>query len=196
MSNKQLSIVFGLFIFLTASNFNILANQANLDVQTLRELDFNQAPESSERTPASTTADVSKAKSPEFNDAPKAIGESLVFEFGCNLKSLVHAKGAKARRNVASTTLYGKALEDRARIQATHNLVLMKGKICLKGGMLLHRVKNFTNGFTASVFAKSNQSFQTDFIQLNNGVNEVIFEFKNAAGEKKQEKVFVQFDQI
>lgn len=198
VSNRQLSFAFATFLILTASNFTILADQTNIDVKKLREFDFDQSPISMEqRVPASvvTPKENFTDKLTKEDDAPRAIGESLEFEFGCHQKASL-AKNAKMNRSIASTTLYGKALEERARIQANHNLVLMKGKICLKGGMLLHRVKNYTNGFTASVFAKGNQSFQTDFIQLSQGLNEVVFEFKNALGEKKQEKIVVQFDQI
>ena len=186
-------------MILTASNFTILADQTHIDVKKLREFDFDQSPLATDRAPASVSTPkpnfTDKLTTPSEQDAPRAIGESLEFEFGCLSKQEL-AKSPKVSRGVASTTLYGKALEARARIQASHNLVLMKGKVCLKGGMLLHRVKNYTNGFTASVFAKGSQSFQTDFIQLSQGVNEVVFEFKNASGDKKQEKIFVQFDQI
>ncbi len=201
MSNRQLSFAFATFLVLTASNFTILADQTHIDVKKLREFDFDQSPVAPPATEQRIPASVAAPK-PSYMDnlktdeqTPRAIGESLEFEFGCQQKSLL-VKKMNSSRSVASTTLYGKALEDRARIQANHNLVLMKGKSCLKGGMLLHRVKNYTNGFTASVFAKGSQSFQTDFIQLNQGVNEVVFEFKNSSGEKKQEKIFVQFDQI
>lgn len=201
MTNKQLSIAFGIFVLLTASNFSILADQSNIDVQKLREFDFNQTLDTPAvgRNPASVQTPISAPDKVE--SSPIKSGESFDFEFGCELKAANLAGDAKSQRNLASVnrsslTLYGKAIDDRAKIQAKNSLVLMKGKICLKGGMLLHRVKNFTNGFTASVFAKGTQNFQTDFIQLNQGINEVVFEFKNSSGEKKQEKVFVQFDQI
>jgi hypothetical protein len=206
VTNKQLSIAFGIFVLLTASNFSILADQSIIDVQKLRQFDFSPSMNTPSmntpavgRNPASVQTPISAPN--KEDSSPVKSGESFDFEFGCDQKVAKVTGAVKSQRNVASVkgssmTLYGKALDERAKIQVKNSLVLMKGKICLKGGMLIHRVKNFTNGFTASVFAKGTQSFQTDFIQLNQGINEVIFEFKNSSGEKKQEKVFVQFDQI
>jgi hypothetical protein len=50
-------------------------------------------------------------------------------------------------------------------------------------------VKNTTNGFKAQIFKTGNQSFRTDFIQLNSGNNSVVIESVLKDGQKRTQSL-------
>lgn len=61
----------------------------------------------------------------------------------------------------------------------------LKGRFC-KGEFSPQRlvITNKTNGFTASIFEKSQQEYETDLIQLQQGSNTIHLEYVNPAGQK------------
>lgn len=70
------------------------------------------------------------------------------------------------------------------------NYLRFKGKGCgQKFNVDQLMIVNETNGFTASVFAKGSERYETDLIQLREGVNRIRIQYLNSA-KKKKEVVF------
>ncbi len=94
-----------------------------------------------------------------------------------------------AKRTPQSTSARNK------RFVSRDSLMMLRGKSCLsRSGFQLVQIRNATNGFTASIFEKTTSEFQTDFIQLNEGLNEVVFELENKKGEKFTEILYFELN--
>jgi hypothetical protein len=63
----------------------------------------------------------------------------------------------------------------------------MRGKSCGKEFSLTKvTITNETNGFTASVFPKGQQEYETDFIRLRAGANRIRVQYLNSAGQRSE----------
>lgn len=70
-------------------------------------------------------------------------------------------------------------------IQGT--FVQLKGQDCGKNAKMPKiNITNKTNGFTASVFATSEKEYQTDLIQLNNGINQIHIHYQSPLGQHEE----------
>lgn len=75
--------------------------------------------------------------------------------------------------------------------------VQLQGKNCLRGfkeGDL--EIMNKSNGYTASVFLRGTDKYQTDLIQLNKGANEITIRYREDSGKTVEEVILVHSSQI
>ncbi len=108
---------------------------------------------SSARQPAS----LSKANAGEKISQKGIRSKSVVLDFTCvNKKSIQSVAGG---------------------------LLRLRGSSCFKPGWKDLTVTNKTNGFTAAVIFLNQKKFTTDFIDLNEGVNELKIQAKGEKGE-------------
>lgn len=81
------------------------------------------------------------------------------------------------------------------KVSAGH--VQFHGKNCLQGDQGGDvEIVNRTNGYTASVFFRGSDKYQTDLIQLQSGDNEIAIRYRERSGKTVEEVVLVQFNQI
>lgn len=85
-----------------------------------------------------------------------------------------------------------------AAVVAIHgNFVQFQGKACLKGMDIgAVEIVNKSNGYTASIFARGSDKYQTDLIQLQNGENEIAIRYRERSGKAVEEVVKVQSTKI
>jgi hypothetical protein len=75
--------------------------------------------------------------------------------------------------------------------------VQLRGKDCSKrSGESPLSITNKTNGFTASIFQVSKSEYQTDFIQLTSGENQISIRFQSANGGVEEEVLNIQSSEI
>ncbi|UXR64964.1 hypothetical protein EZJ49_01705 [Bdellovibrio bacteriovorus] len=72
--------------------------------------------------------------------------------------------------------------------------VQFEGKNCLRDKTL--EIVNKSNGYTASVFLKGTDKYQTDLIQLQKGDNEITIRYHDGPGKAVEEVVQVHSNQI
>ncbi len=72
--------------------------------------------------------------------------------------------------------------------------VQFEGKNCLRDRTL--EIVNKSNGYTASVFLKGTDKYQTDLIQLQKGDNEITIRYHDGPGKAVEEVVLVHSNQI
>lgn len=72
--------------------------------------------------------------------------------------------------------------------------VQFEGKNCLRDKTL--EIVNKSNGYTASVFLKGTDKYQTDLIQLQKGDNEITIRYHDGPGKAVEEVVLVHSSQI
>lgn len=157
------------FVVLTAGNYDILRGEKG------RELVLAPALHAA---PAMTLKLGQATRSPSsasFKDTNQQQIKNI--DIGCEKKNSRSPQSAKKNR----------------RHSLKNSLLMVTGKSCMhESGYNLLFVKNATNGFTASVFGKPQHGFQTDFIQMNEGLNRVVFELENSKGEKFTEIVYFE----
>ncbi|UYL10155.1 hypothetical protein B9G69_006125 [Bdellovibrio sp. SKB1291214] len=74
--------------------------------------------------------------------------------------------------------------------------VQLKGKSCARGVRMGEiQIVNKSNGYTASVFDRGSDKYQTDLIQLQPGENEISIRYENA-GQKVEEIIRVSSTKI
>lgn len=69
------------------------------------------------------------------------------------------------------------------------SLIQLQGKNCLKKPSDIE-IMNRSNGYTASVFQKGSEKYQTDLIQLQKGDNEIVIRYE-ASGKSMEEVVHI-----
>lgn len=72
----------------------------------------------------------------------------------------------------------------------------LRGKSCMRGvsvGQI--EIVNKSNGYTASVFDRGSDKYQTDLIQLNKGENEIAIRYKAAGGKSVEEILHISAPQ-
>jgi hypothetical protein len=75
--------------------------------------------------------------------------------------------------------------------------VQLHGKDCSKRASETPlSITNKTNGFTASIFEVSKNEYQTDFIQLKAGENQISIRFQTPAGTVEEDVLQIQSDEI
>lgn len=63
----------------------------------------------------------------------------------------------------------------------------LKGRDCSKGNQSPKlNIINKSNGFTASVFLLNTKEYQTDLIQLNEGMNKIFIEYLSPSGQREE----------
>lgn len=75
--------------------------------------------------------------------------------------------------------------------------VQFEGKNCLRGlkvGDL--EIINKSNGYTASIFLRGTDKYQTDLIQLKKGDNEITIRYRERSGRAVEEVLLVHSNQI
>lgn len=70
--------------------------------------------------------------------------------------------------------------------------VQLSGKLCKSRAPGDVTIVNKQNGFTASVFEKGQDQYQTDFIQLQSGTNEIHIRYSNSKGKIIEEVLRIQ----
>lgn len=115
-----------------------------------------------------------------------------------------NAVGARAPASVAAVTVVPQKVTSTLHQSADFDLNCTKksaDKIAVKGSYLQLRGKscvrgyaigqieivNKSNGYTASVFDRGSDKYQTDLIQLNKGENEIAIRYKAAGGKSVEE---------
>lgn len=74
--------------------------------------------------------------------------------------------------------------------------VQFKGKSCVRGGAVSSiQIVNKSNGYTASVFDRGSDKYQTDLIQLQPGENEILIRYENS-GRQVEEIIRVSSTRI
>ncbi|WII70634.1 hypothetical protein QJS83_09205 [Bdellovibrio sp. 22V] len=89
------------------------------------------------------------------------------------------------------------AKKGQASLKITGSYVQFQGKNCLKNyktGDI--EIINKSNGYTASVFSRGSDKYQTDLIQLQNGENEIAIRYRERSGKAVEEVVRVRSSQI
>lgn len=82
-------------------------------------------------------------------------------------------------------------------LKVTAGHVQFHGRNCLQGRQGADvEIVNRTNGYTASVFFRGSDKYQTDLIQLQNGDNEIAIRYRERSGKTVEEVVLVQSNQI
>lgn len=78
------------------------------------------------------------------------------------------------------------------KVSVRGNFVQFQGKSCVKGfneGQV--EIVNKSNGYTASIFPRGTDKYQTDLIQLQNGDNEIAIRYRERSGKSVEEVVHV-----
>lgn len=137
----------------------------------------------------STQLHASPENPPPVVEAPRVSASKKVISISKNQTKNVDigcaSKGSRTPQSVSRTK----------RFISRDSLMMLRGKSCLSdAGFQFIQIRNATNGFTASIFEKASTEFQTDFIQLNEGLNEVVFELENQKGEKFTETVYFELN--
>ncbi len=86
--------------------------------------------------------------------------------------------------------------EERRQVAVKGSLLQIHGRECLTEDSSPINIVNKTNGYTASVFPKGSEGFQTDLIQLTEGQNEIIIEYRSPSGKKFERQVLVNSSHI
>jgi hypothetical protein len=86
--------------------------------------------------------------------------------------------------------------EDKREVAVKGSLLQIYGKDCISEKTGEIKIVNRSNGYTASVFPRGNEGFQTDLIQLVEGQNEIVIEYKNPNGKKFERQVLVNSSHI
>lgn len=86
--------------------------------------------------------------------------------------------------------------EARRQVAVKGSLLQIHGRECMTEDSGPINIVNKSNGYTASVFPKGNEGFQTDLIQLIEGQNEIIIEYKSPTGKKFERQVLVNSSHI
>ena len=102
-------------------------------------------------------ASISKSNRPEKLSQTGITSKSVVLDFTCEKR--------KSVQDVAG------------------GLLRLRGSSCFKEGWKDFTITNKTNGFTAAVIFLNHKKFTTDFIDLNEGVNELNIQAKDSKGE-------------
>lgn len=85
----------------------------------------------------------------------------------------------------------GPALSDRV----TNRLVMLNFKLCHEvKGVREMLIENQSNGFRAQIFRMEDQSFKTDYIQLNEGMNRLKLQVVLKDGQKREESLEILSD--
>ncbi|UOE99976.1 hypothetical protein [Bdellovibrio reynosensis] len=82
-------------------------------------------------------------------------------------------------------------------ISVTGSFVQFQGKNCLKNykdGDV--EIVNKSNGYTASVFSRGINKYQTDLIQLQKGENEIAIRYREGSGKAVEQIIRVRSSQI
>lgn len=78
------------------------------------------------------------------------------------------------------------------KVSVRGSFVQFQGKSCVKGfneGQV--EIVNKSNGYTASIFPRGTDKYQTDLIQLQNGDNEIAIRYRERSGKSVEEVVHV-----
>jgi hypothetical protein len=135
---------------------------------------YSHASQGNESENAGETQVISKV-----SRSPASLRQTKTVEIGCSVQT------KRAPQSVTQTK----------RFFSQESLMRLRGKTCLHGsGFQMVKISNLTNGFTAAIFAENSNEFQTDFIQLNRGLNELVFELQNKDGEKFQEILYFELN--
>ena len=86
--------------------------------------------------------------------------------------------------------------EDKREIAVKGSLLQIHGKDCITDKTGEIKIINKSNGYTASVFPRGTEGFQTDLIQLVEGQNEIVIEYVNPSGKKLERQVLVNSSHI
>jgi hypothetical protein len=86
--------------------------------------------------------------------------------------------------------------EDKKEFVVKGAFLQIRGKGCAKTAGHEISIINKSNGYTASVFHRGSEEFQTDLIQLVEGQNEIFIQYSNAQGKKLQRQVLVNSSHI
>ncbi|XGC81283.1 hypothetical protein ACES2L_02150 [Bdellovibrio bacteriovorus] len=84
-----------------------------------------------------------------------------------------------------------------AAVSVSGSFVQFQGKNCLKNykdGDV--EIVNKSNGYTASVFSRGTNNYQTDLIQLQKGENEIAIRYRQGSGKAVEQIVRVRSSQI
>ncbi|QDK36549.1 hypothetical protein [Bdellovibrio sp. NC01] len=83
------------------------------------------------------------------------------------------------------------------KVSVNSGFVQLQGKSCGKG---IHEgdveIVNKSNGYTASIFARGTDRYQTDLIQLNKGENEIAIRYRERSGKSVEEVIHVHSTKI
>lgn len=113
-----------------------------------------------------------------------------------DVKSNTKSTDVKTNRRIVQQTqtlksefLCGESEKNRFK-KVTQQLIILNFKICKPVKSVRHVwVKNYSNGFKAQVFRLSEKKYQTDFIQLNKGSNQLLIDFVLKNGQKKSQQL-------
>jgi hypothetical protein len=161
-----IAITFILVVLLGARTFASLTDEGDVELAQDSKVAAAASKEPNARTPASL---------PPTTVAPQKVDSSLHQSADVNLNC------AKKKAN---------ALEIHA------GYVQFKGKSCAPGVRMGEiQIVNKSNGYTASVFDRGSDKYQTDLIQLQPGENEISIRYENA-GQKVEEIIRVSSTKI
>lgn len=109
------------------------------------------------------------------------------------------AASVKVESALASFTAYDLSCtkQGHAAVSVSGSFVQFQGKNCLKNfkdGDV--EIVNKSNGYTASVFSRGANNYQTDLIQLQKGENEIAIRYREGSGKAVEQIVRVRSSQI
>lgn len=83
---------------------------------------------------------------------------------------------------------------ENSEVKASYEHVRIKGDTCLRAGeqLVSTKVRNLSNGMTATVFHQGDRNFTTDYIALSSGENQLVVETTSQSGETRARHLLVQ----
>ena len=187
VSLKHFGVGLALLATLTAGNFELLSKSFYSHASPSSEAEGGDSTPWISRVaspPNSKSQDdmrYSQPRSPASSEArtPASLRQTKNVEIGCAVQ------GKRIPQSITQTQ----------RFFSQESLMRLRGRTCLhESGFQMIKISNLTNGFTASIFGDNSSEFQTDFIQLNKGLNELVFELQNKEGEKFQEILYFELN--
>lgn len=184
VSNKHLVVSFALFAGLSAGNYELLSKSTYSHASPIAQENSSKksltvGEESIKKVADAKSEDKVAPASQEPTRMPASLRQTKNVEIGCSVE---------AKRVPQSLTRS-------KRFMSRDSLMMLRGKSCLfNSGFHIVKISNATNGFTASIFENKPSEFQTDFIQLDKGLNELVFELQNKDGEKFQEIIYFELN--
>lgn len=154
------------FILVVLLGARTFASLTDADLMVTEDVKVTSVTKETERKPASI---------PQTSVAPQKIGSSLHQSADLDLNCSKKKDG-----NLSVQTGY----------------VQFKGKSCVRGGAVSSiQIVNKSNGYTASVFDRGSDKYQTDLIQLQPGENEILIRYENS-GRQVEEIIRVSSTKI
>ncbi|MEN0057901.1 MAG: hypothetical protein AAGB31_03630 [Bdellovibrio sp.] len=125
-----------------------------------------------------------KAETMEGTRAPASVPESVAAVAPSSLTEKTDFDLSCLKKNATAFTVRG-------------DFVQLHGKSCLKDFKNTDvEIINKSNGYTASIFIRGSDKYQTDLIQLNKGENEIAVRYRVRSGKTVEEVIRIRSSQI